>query len=54
MLFLHILKKGEGDRSLDYWKAVHPKFFIRELNTYHQALGEAMLMVCEEFKVVWK
>lgn len=50
----HAYKEGEGDRSLDYWKEVHQEFFSEGLKVYNQAFDETMLIVCEEFKRVWK
>ncbi|NLK27250.1 MAG: ASCH domain-containing protein [Clostridiales bacterium] len=50
----HAYKEGEGDRSLSYWRKVHKEFFTRELKTYELDFNESMLVVCEEFKVVFK
>ena len=43
----HARKEGEGDLSLDYWRAGHRDFFIRE-GTY----AENMELVFEEFQLV--
>ncbi|MGL5439607.1 MAG: ASCH domain-containing protein [Filifactoraceae bacterium] len=49
----HAYKEGEGDKSLSYWKKVHRAFFSEELLTYNINFNEDMLVVCEEFKVVF-
>jgi len=46
-------KEGEGDRSLAYWRTVHKKFFTEELAEIHQSFSEDMLVVCEEFRVIF-
>lgn len=50
----HAFKEGEGDRSLSYWRKVHEDFFSKELKEYGLEFDEKMLVVCEEFKVVFK
>lgn len=50
----HAFKEGEGDKSLTYWRKVHKDFFSRELKEYSMEFEETMLVVCEEFKVIWK
>lgn len=49
----HAYKEGEGDRNLQYWKDVHKKFFTEELFQIDKNFTEDMLVVCEEFKVVF-
>ncbi|WP_105616117.1 ASCH domain-containing protein [Vallitalea okinawensis] len=46
-------KEGEGDRSLNYWRKVHNQFFEEELKEVKRAFSEDMLVVCEEFRVVY-
>lgn len=46
-------KEGEGDKTYDYWRRVHVDFFSNELNEIDKQFDEAMLVVCEEFKVVY-
>ena len=46
-------KEGEGDRSLNYWREVHEAFFANELAEAGLAFSEDMLVVCEEFEVVY-
>lgn len=50
----HAYKEGENDRSLENWRKVHKAFFERELASYDRKFDESMLVVCEEFKVVYK
>ena len=50
----HAYKEGEGDRSLGYWRDVHRKFFTSELKEIGAAFSEDMLVVCEEFEVVFR
>ncbi|SFB37945.1 ASCH domain-containing protein [Clostridium frigidicarnis] len=44
-------KEGEGHKPLLYWREAHIKFFNRELE---MKFSEDMLVVCEEFEVVYK
>ncbi|PAB57424.1 RNA-binding protein [Anaeromicrobium sediminis] len=46
--------EGEGDKSLKYWRDVHIDFFTRELKDQGKVFSEDMLVVCEEFEVVYK
>lgn len=45
--------EGEGDGSLAYWRKTHWAFFTRELDSFGKQPDETMLVVCEEFKVVY-
>lgn len=47
-------KEGEGDLSLRYWRDVHEKFWRGNLDMYDLAFSEEMLVVFEEFKVVYQ
>lgn len=47
-------KEGENDRSLENWRKVHKEFFKHELAGYHLEFNEKMLVVYEEFKMVYK
>lgn len=49
----HAYKEGEGDKSLSYWRKVHMEFFKHGLKNYEKEFNENMIVVCEEFKVVW-
>lgn len=46
-------KEGEGDKSLDYWRREHIRFFTNELVGTGKEFNEDMLVVCEEFTVVY-
>lgn len=47
-------KEGEGDRTLHYWRSVHVDFFTKELANMNRAFSWDMLVVCEEFRLVYK
>jgi len=49
----HAFREGEGDRTLDYWRDVHRRFFSKELSEAGMAFTEDMDVVCEEFQVVF-
>lgn len=49
----HAFKEGEFDRSLLTWKKCHQKFFTTELKSINKQFSEDMIVVCEEFKVVY-
>lgn len=46
--------EGEGNLSLDYWREAHKRFFTRTLPAIGKEFADAMPLVCERFKVVWK
>ncbi|BDU50031.1 ASCH domain-containing protein [Haliovirga abyssi] len=46
--------EGEGDKSLEYWRKAHIDFFSRELKEVGKEFNEDMLVVLEEFEVVYK
>ena len=50
----HAYKEGEGDKSLDYWREVHEKFFTDCLSEAGLQFTSDMKVVCEEFSVVFK
>jgi uncharacterized protein YhfF len=45
--------EGEGDRSLDYWRQVHWRFFGRTCVEIGRDLSEDMPVLCERFKVLF-
>lgn len=49
----HAHQEGEGDGSLQDWRAVHAKAFTAELAEINKKFSDDMLVVCEEFKVVF-
>jgi len=46
--------EGEGDKSLDYWRQVHIKYFSEELAEKGLVFNEDMFVVFEEFEVVYQ
>ncbi|MCT4583817.1 MAG: ASCH domain-containing protein [Peptostreptococcaceae bacterium] len=46
--------EGEGDKSLEYWKNAHIKAFSRGLKEVGKEFFEDILVVCEEFELVYK
>ena len=46
-------KEGEGDRSLNYWRRVHERFFRQELQSAGLSFDEGLKIVCEEFEKVY-
>lgn len=49
----HAYKEGEGDKSLNYWRSVHEKFFTECLNAIGLDFTVKMKVVFEEFEVVY-
>ena len=45
--------EGEGDMSLEYWQKVHRDFFTEELKSGKIEFSEDMLVVCEEFEMIY-
>lgn len=50
----HAYKEGEGNKTLDFWREVHEKFFTECLNKSGLKFTTDMKVVCEEFSVVYK
>jgi uncharacterized protein YhfF len=46
--------EGEGDRSLEFWRAAHRRFFSRTLPKIGREFAEDMPLVCERFRVIYK
>lgn len=46
------IAEGEGDRTYQYWKETHKKFFTEELSKIGLQFSEDMMLVCERFKLV--
>lgn len=46
-------EEGEGDRSLDYWRAAHWQYFSRVLPAIGKEPAMDMPLVCERFRVVY-
>ena len=45
--------EGEGDGSLSYWRDAHWRYFTRECHRIGKEPSLQMLVVCEQFKVVY-
>jgi len=45
--------EGEGDRSLEYWKTEHDKYFVRQAERDGFIYDDSMLCICERFVTVW-
>ena len=50
----HAYKEGERNRTLNDWREIHQEFFGNELKSIGKEFKDDMLVVCEEFKVVYK
>ncbi|MEG2338842.1 MAG: ASCH domain-containing protein [Clostridium sp.] len=48
------LIKDRKDKSLQYWRSVHDKFFSQCMLEVGKEFTDNMKVVCEEFKVVYK
>ena len=46
--------EGEGDRSLEYWREAHWRFFSRTLPNIGKEPTSNMPLVCERFRVIYK
>jgi uncharacterized protein YhfF len=46
--------EGEGDRTLQYWREAHTRFFSRILAKIGREFSEDMPLICERFKVIYK
>jgi uncharacterized protein YhfF len=44
--------EGEGDRSLQYWRSEHWRFFESECNRIGRVPSQTMPLVCEWFEVL--
>ena len=45
--------EGEGDRSLEYWRQAHWRFFEGTCAEIGRELSDDMPVVCERFKVLF-
>ncbi len=50
----HAYKEGESNKTLDFWREAHEKFFTGCLNQVGLKFTTDMKVVCEEFSVVYK
>ena len=47
-------EEGEGDRSLEYWREAHWRFFSRTLPRIDKGPAPDMPLVCERFRVIYR
>jgi uncharacterized protein YhfF len=47
-------EEGEGDLSLNYWRAAHKNYFSRVLSKIGKEFSEDMPLVCERFRVIYR
>jgi uncharacterized protein YhfF len=45
--------EGEGDQTLEYWRAAHRKFFTECCRDLGIEFNESMLICCKRFKVLF-
>lgn len=45
--------EGEGDKSLEYWRRAHVKFFTDEMKSENLNFSEDMEIVFEEFELIY-
>lgn len=46
-------EEGEGNRSLEYWREVHWRFFGREAQAIGRELALDMPVICERFRLLY-
>ncbi|MBU5210527.1 ASCH domain-containing protein, partial [Heyndrickxia oleronia] len=46
------IAEGEGDRTYQYWKDTHEKFFTEALKEIGQEFSEDLKLVCERFTLI--
>jgi len=46
-------REGEGDKTLEYWRRVHIKFYEEEFKNLDLTFDESMPIVFEEFEKVF-
>lgn len=49
----HAFREGEGDKSLDFWRRGHRRFFTACMEDAGLQFAEDMKVVCEEFVVMY-
>ena len=47
-------EEGEGDRSIQYWREAHWRYFSRTLAKIGREPSEDMPLVCERFRVIYR
>jgi uncharacterized protein YhfF len=46
-------EEGEGDKSLEYWREAHRRFFTEDAAENGVEFGEKSIVVCEKFKLLF-
>lgn len=49
----HAYIEGEGDKSLAYWRKAHIDFFKPYYESLELTFNESIIVVCEEFKLLY-
>ncbi len=44
---------GEDVAGKEYWKRVHKDYYTREMKPYNEEFNENMIIVCEQFKLIY-
>ena len=45
--------EGEGDQTLEYWRATHWEYFSREAPLYDLEFDEMSIVCCERFRLLY-
>lgn len=46
-------EEGEGDRSLEFWRQAHRRFFTRQCEQMNLVFRDEMPVVCERFRLIF-
>lgn len=47
-----VIAEGEGDRTYQYWRDAHERFFTEEMKSHGLEFSADMPLVCERFRLV--
>ena len=50
----YAMKEGEGDQTLSYWKEKHWSFFAKDLASFGEVAEEDLMVICEEFELLYQ
>ena len=50
----YAMLEGEGDQTLAFWKKQHWDFFNKDLASFGQTATEDMMVICEQFEMVYQ
>ena len=48
----HAYSEGEGDRTLEYWRSAHERYWRRH-STSPRGFASDMPVLCERFELIW-